>query len=185
MHVYYFIAYTAIKSSQTLLLLHHILLHHIHYSHFITCPAIASSHTLLFLHHIHYSYFITGYVSTSSHALLLLPTHALLSLHHRHCYFTICTAITVSHALCGQRGSNPRLLTLIFSSTQKEKEKKRHQTPHCSGEPFPKGGLLRSGSYCGAALHRRYLMVLASAQLGVRPERKDRGHPALCNTPPP
>ena len=49
---------------------------------------------------------------------------------------------------------------------------------------FPERGLLRSGSYCGAALHRRYLMVLASAQLRVRPERKDGGHPALCNAPP-
>ena len=53
-----------------------------------------------------------------------------------------------------------------------------------SGEPFPKGGLLRSGPYCGAALHRWYLMFPASAQLRVRPERKDGGHPALCNTPP-
>src|SRR6056300_1610336 len=58
------------------------------------------------------------------------------------------------------------------------------QFGNCSGEPFPKGGLLRSGSYCGAALHRRYLMVLASAQLRARPERKDGGHPALCNAPP-
>ena len=58
------------------------------------------------------------------------------------------------------------------------------QFGNCSGEPFPKGGLLRSGSYCGAALHRRYLMVPASAQLRVRPERKDGGHPALCNAPP-
>ena len=62
MQTYYFIACTAIKSSQTLLLLHHILLHHMHCSHFITCPAITSSHTLLLLHHIHCSYFITGYV---------------------------------------------------------------------------------------------------------------------------
>ena len=38
---------------------------------------------------------------------------------------------------------------------------------------------------CGAALKRRYLMVPASAQLGVRPERKDGVHPALCNAPPP
>ena len=58
------------------------------------------------------------------------------------------------------------------------------QFGNCSGEPFPKGGLLRSGSYCGAALHRWYLMVPASAQLRVRPERKDGGHPALCNAPP-
>ena len=58
------------------------------------------------------------------------------------------------------------------------------QFGNCSGEPFPKGGLLRSGSYCGAALHGRYLMVLASAQLRARPERKDGGHPALCNAPP-
>ena len=95
----YYFAYTAIKSSQTLLSLHHISLHHIHCSHFITCPAIASSHTLLLLHHIHYSYFIAGYVSTSSHALLLLQhmhcphfitgtaisPYALLSLFHMHC----------------------------------------------------------------------------------------------------
>ena len=27
-------------------------------------------------------------------------------------------------------------------------------------------------------------MVLASAQLRARPERKDGGHPALCNAPP-
>ena len=47
-----------------------------------------------------------------------------------------------------------------------------------------KGGLLRSGSYCGTALHRWYLMVPASAQLRVSPERKDGGHPALCNAPP-
>jgi len=58
------------------------------------------------------------------------------------------------------------------------------QFGNCSGEPFPKGGLLRSGSYCGAALHGRYLMVPASAQLRVLPERKDGGHPALCNAPP-
>jgi len=31
--------------------------------------------------------------------------------------------------------------------------------------------LKRSGSFCGAALHRRYLMVSASAQVRVRPER--------------
>ena len=58
------------------------------------------------------------------------------------------------------------------------------QFGNCSGETLPKGGPLRSGSYCGAALHRRYLMVLASAQLGARPERKDGGHPALCNATP-
>ena len=58
------------------------------------------------------------------------------------------------------------------------------QFGNCSGEPFPKGGLLRSGSYCGAALHGRYLMAPASAQLRVSPERKDGGHPALCNAPP-
>ena len=51
------------------------------------------------------------------------------------------------------------------------------------GSRFPKGGLLRSGSYCGAALHRRYLMTPASDSR-VRPERKDGGHPALCNAPP-
>ena len=50
-----------------------------------------------------------------------------------------------------------------------------------TGEPLPKGGLLRSGSYCGAALHRWYLMVPASALLGVRPERKDGVHPNLCH----
>ena len=33
-------------------------------------------------------------------------------------------------------------------------------------------------------MHGRYLMVLASAQLRARPERKDGGHPALCNAPP-
>jgi len=49
----------------------------------------------------------------------------------------------------------------------------------------PERGPLRSGSYCGAALYRRYLMVPTSAQLGVRPARKDGVHPALCNTPPP
>jgi len=32
--------------------------------------------------------------------------------------------------------------------------------------------------------HRRYLMVPTSAQLGARPERKDGGHPTLCNAPP-
>ena len=49
----------------------------------------------------------------------------------------------------------------------------------------PERGPLRSGSYCGAALHRRYLMAPASAQLRVRPERKDGVHPTLCNAPPP
>ena len=49
----------------------------------------------------------------------------------------------------------------------------------------PERGPLRSGSYCGAALHRWYLMVPASAQLGARPERKDGVHPTLCNAPPP
>ena len=58
------------------------------------------------------------------------------------------------------------------------------QFGNCFGETLPKGGPLRSGSYCGAALHRWYLMVLASAQLGARPERKDGGHPALCNATP-
>jgi hypothetical protein len=48
----------------------------------------------------------------------------------------------------------------------------------------PERGPLRSGSYCGTALHRRYLMAPASAQLRVRPARKDGGHPALCNAPP-
>ena len=37
----------------------------------------------------------------------------------------------------------------------------------------PERGPLRSGSYCGAVLHRQYFMVPASAQLDVRPERKD------------
>ena len=58
------------------------------------------------------------------------------------------------------------------------------QFGNCSGETPPKGGPLRSGSYCGAALHRWYLMVLASAQIGARPERKDGGHPDLCNATP-
>ena len=49
----------------------------------------------------------------------------------------------------------------------------------------PERGPLRSGSYCGVALHRRYLMAPASAQLRVLPERKDGGHPTLCNAPPP
>ena len=49
----------------------------------------------------------------------------------------------------------------------------------------PERGPLRSGSYCGAALHGRNLMVLASAPVGARPERKDGGHPALCHAPPP
>ena len=48
----------------------------------------------------------------------------------------------------------------------------------------PERGPLRSGSYCGAALHGRYLMVLASAPRRVRPERKDGDHPDLCNAPP-
>ena len=34
-------------------------------------------------------------------------------------------------------------------------------------------------SYCGAALHRWYLMAPASAQLRVLPERKDGSHPAF------
>ena len=41
---------------------------------------------------------------------------------------------------------------------------------------------LRSGSYCGAVLHRRYLMVLASAQLGARPNGKTGATPP-CVTP--
>ena len=53
------------------------------------------------------------------------------------------------------------------------------QFGNCSGEPHPKGSLLRSGSYCGAALHRWYLMAPASAQLRVLPERKDGSHPAF------
>ena len=32
--------------------------------------------------------------------------------------------------------------------------------------------------------YRRYLMTPASAQVRVRPERKDGGYPALCNAPP-
>ena len=33
-------------------------------------------------------------------------------------------------------------------------------------------------------MHRWYLMAPASAQLMVRPERKDGGHPALCHATP-
>ena len=64
--------------------------------------------------------------------------------------------------------------------------------PLCNATPLPSLEIVpgrrsrkgATGSYCGAALHRRCLMVPASAQLGARPERKDGGHPTSCNAPP-
>jgi len=122
MHVYYFIACTAIKSSQTLLLLHHILLLHI--------TALTSSHALLLLPHIHCSYFTTFTTTLSSQAML--------TLHHMHCYFTMFNAITFACTV-QPAGIELTITDLGFSSTRKEKEKRRttpRPTPPKSGTTY-------------------------------------------------
>ena len=125
MHAYHFITCAAINSSQTLLLLHHILLHHMHCSHFITCTAITSSHTLLLLHHMHRYYSTTGTLITPSHALLLLP--------HMHCsHFTTGTTITSPNALlslfhmhCDAGGNRSHAHWLRFFFDEKRKRKRQ------------------------------------------------------------
>ena len=99
MHSYYLIPRTALTSSHAL-----ILIHHMYYDYFITCTAITSSHTLLLLHHMYPYYSTTGTVITPSHALLLLP------LFHMH---------------CDAGGNRTHGAAFGFSSTQKEKEKRR------------------------------------------------------------
>ena len=90
-----------------------------HGPHFLTCPAIRSSHTLLLLHHIHCYYFIPGNVSTSSHALVLLQ--------HTHCSHFITEKKKAHSHNVPPAGLELTITDLGFSSTQKEKEKRHSE----------------------------------------------------------
>ena len=164
-----------------------LLLHHLHCSHFIVCTPIASSHTVVLNLHKRFYYFVTYCFTTytaltSSHALLLLPhircscfityttptsSQAMLVPHHMHCsYSNTCTALPSSQALLSHHMHCYHYFTYTVWTAGIE--------PTATDLDF----------FFDGKRKRKKRQIKATAQLRARPERKDGGHPALCNAPP-